>query len=385
MTEVTRNKNQYKAIWSPVIDCLGLGGLSVIVAVGALVFLPPSHQWWEQFSRALAVESGLQGPPGGRFDSLTLFWLLTIIINHPHFMASYRLLYRSREQIQTYKWSSMRVPVILVLLSIVVMLSTSTGSTPDGTAGWSLGSVLYLVMSIGLILYLGWHYNLQAWGIIATYLFLGGIRLDRQEKWMIKGGALVLVGVHGLLYLASSPLMEYSPGFVSFCVSVTPYLPVIVFPFFIMGGLGFYRTAQRTGKQIPVNAVVPFVAIYMWYFVILSYHDVVGVMVFVQLAHALQYLVVTTRVEANVATAKRGTSGVLFSLLVYTILLATGYLVLELPGVVGMKVETAVAYHSFVEMLVVSINLHHFFVDGAIWKISNPAVRKDLFAHLEVS
>ena len=104
---------------------------------------------------------------------------------------------------------------------------------------------------------------------------------------------------------------------------------------------------------------------------------------FVQLAHALQYLVVTTRVEANVATAKRGTSGVLFSLLVYTILLATGYLVLELPGVVGMKMETAVTYHSFVEMLVVSINLHHFFVDGAIWKISNPAVRKDLFAHLE--
>ena len=36
------------------------------------------------------------------------------------------------------------------------------------------------------------------------------------------------------------------------------------------------------------------------------------------------------------ATAKRGTSGVLFSLLVYTILLATGYVVLELPGVVGM-------------------------------------------------
>ena len=202
---------------------------------------------------------------------------------------------------------------------------------------------------------------------------------------MIKVGALVLVGVHGLLYLASSPLMEYSSEFVSFCVSVTPYIPVVVFPCLIIGGLGFYRAAQRTGKRIPVNAVVPFVAIYMWYFVILSYHDVVGVMVFVQLAHALQYLVVTTRVEANVATAKRGTSGILFSLLVYTILLATGYLVLELPGVVGMKVEAAVAYHSFVEMLVVSINLHHFFVDGAIWKISNPAVRKDLFAHLEVN
>jgi hypothetical protein len=28
------------------------------------------------------------------------------------------------------------------------------------------------------------------------------------------------------------------------------------------------------------------------------------------------------------------------------------------------------------------INIHHFFTDGVIWKISNPEVRKDLFAHV---
>ena len=28
------------------------------------------------------------------------------------------------------------------------------------------------------------------------------------------------------------------------------------------------------------------------------------------------------------------------------------------------------------------INIHHFYIDGCIWKISNPEVRKDLFAHL---
>jgi hypothetical protein len=29
------------------------------------------------------------------------------------------------------------------------------------------------------------------------------------------------------------------------------------------------------------------------------------------------------------------------------------------------------------------INLHHYFIDGVIWKIRNPQVRRDLFGHLQ--
>jgi hypothetical protein len=29
------------------------------------------------------------------------------------------------------------------------------------------------------------------------------------------------------------------------------------------------------------------------------------------------------------------------------------------------------------------INIHHYFTDGVIWKISNPEVRKELFAHVQ--
>jgi hypothetical protein len=29
------------------------------------------------------------------------------------------------------------------------------------------------------------------------------------------------------------------------------------------------------------------------------------------------------------------------------------------------------------------VNIHHYFADGAIWKISNPEVRGQLFSHLE--
>jgi hypothetical protein len=33
-------------------------------------------------------------------------------------------------------------------------------------------------------------------------------------------------------------------------------------------------------------------------------------------------------------------------------------------------------------MMLMFINIHHYFTDGVIWKISNPEVRNELFAHV---
>ena len=33
-------------------------------------------------------------------------------------------------------------------------------------------------------------------------------------------------------------------------------------------------------------------------------------------------------------------------------------------------------------LVLMFINIHHYFTDGVIWKISNPEVRKELFAHV---
>ena len=33
-------------------------------------------------------------------------------------------------------------------------------------------------------------------------------------------------------------------------------------------------------------------------------------------------------------------------------------------------------------LMLMFINIHHYFTDGVIWKISNPEVRRDLFAHV---
>jgi len=33
-------------------------------------------------------------------------------------------------------------------------------------------------------------------------------------------------------------------------------------------------------------------------------------------------------------------------------------------------------------LILMIINIHHYFTDGVIWKISNPEVRRELFAHV---
>ncbi len=369
-----------RSLWHPAVDFFGLGGLSIMIIIGALFLFPATDSWFAPFSRSLAVEEGR--PVLQRFDALSICLLLTILINHPHFMASYRLLYRSREQIRTYRWSSIGVPIVLAILSIAILLSGATESSLM-KGDDSLGAKLLTAMNVCVMVYLGWHYNMQAWGVVCTYLFLGGIRVNAKEKWMIKSGLFVLVVTHALLWLASSPMFVLYESVSKVCVQLTPFIPFVVFPFFIAGSFGFYRLAKRTGRHIPLNAVVPWLAVYVWYYGVMNYYDIVGAVVFVQLAHALQYMVVTTRVEANVGRRSGRLTGGVFSGAVYLLLLAAGYIVFELPNIVGMQVEAAEVYGSGVILLVTSINLHHFFVDGAIWKISNPEVRKDLFAHLE--
>ena len=34
-------------------------------------------------------------------------------------------------------------------------------------------------------------------------------------------------------------------------------------------------------------------------------------------------------------------------------------------------------------LILMFINIHHYFTDGVIWKISNPEVRQELFAHVK--
>ena len=69
--------------------------------------------------------------------------------------------------------------------------------------------------------------------------------------------------------------------------------------------------------------------------------------------------------------------------LLYLVMLGSGWLVFELYRFVPMTTPQEKALWVGLGLLGVIVNIHHYFVDGTIWKISNPKVRRDLFAHLQ--
>jgi hypothetical protein len=109
----------------------------------------------------------------------------------------------------------------------------------------------------------------------------------------------------------------------------------------------------------------------------------------IQIAHAVQYLAFPIRVEINRTAADRARSAGRFALhmVVYGAgLLGVSYVISHIvPGsamsVVGDVFGEEPGKVAPV-LILMFINIHHYFTDGVIWKISNPEVRRELFAHV---
>jgi hypothetical protein len=135
----------------------------------------------------------------------------------------------------------------------------------------------------------------------------------------------------------------------------------------------------------PLRALVAWASLFVWYAVIARDPKA---LFWIQIAHALQYLAFPLRVEIN--TSKKKVSDharFVTHMVVYAVaLLAISALIsLVVPGsamsVVGNIFGEEPGKAAPI-MILMFINIHHYFTDGVIWHISNPEVRRELFAHV---
>src|SRR4051812_46193740 len=136
------------SILSPAIDFLCAGGLSLIILVPLLAIGPD------------------------QLTFLNVGWLLWIqaVVNYAHFMASYRIVYRDREMILKHRWAAIGVPLILLCFAAIAVATAAQSQ---------LLVVVFFAVASG---YLAWHYTGQAWGMMASYAYLGGQRFERVER-----------------------------------------------------------------------------------------------------------------------------------------------------------------------------------------------------------
>ncbi len=335
------------SILNPVVDFLCVGGLSLIVFVPLLL---------SGRSDLVLVGAGAQA------------WLAATI-NMPHFMASYRLIYRSRDMILRHKWASIYVPAILVIYSALALWEAQRSP------------VLVIVLVSVSSAYLAWHYTGQVWGMMASYAYLGGARFESSERLLIRTGLRILLAwqVTWFLYTQLRDPSMVRPVYVLISAGT-----VVAF---VLGAIGILKMRLRTGKLPPARALVAWLAIFSWYAVMARDPKA---LFWIQIAHALQYLAFPIRVEMNrTAQAPAGSSHrVGPHMILYGVgLLAVSLIVARVVPVSAMSVvgnifgeEPGRAAPILILMI---INIHHYFTDGVIWKISNPEVRRELFAHVK--
>lgn len=336
------------AILHPVVDLLCVGGLSILFFVPLLL--------------------------SGRQDLALLgagatAWLATLI-NMPHFMASYRIVYRTRESILAHKWASMGIPTLLGLWVLVAV----------SQANQSLAMVTLLVAAASG--YLAWHYTGQAWGMMASFAALEGVSFTPTERRLVRGSLRVLLAWHVIwfLHVSMNPASEVMQG-VNRIYPLLSYATVLAF---LAGALGLWQMRQRIGRFPPLRSLVAWAAIFVWYLALGRWG--MDALFWVQIAHAIQYLEFPIRVEMNYAV-RRKALGLATHMAVFGVaLLGISVLMAQVVPQASMLVLANWLGEEpgrVAPALILSfINIHHYFTDQVAWKLRNPEVQRDLFAHI---
>ena len=337
-----------RAIVSPWYDLATAGALSILAVITVIIVGVPTFQ---------SISLG----------SLLFF---STLINGAHFTASYRMLYFSKGHARRYPTAAYYVPLFLLAYGAWAIFATLT---------WENGGVWIIAMLVAASLYLSIHYTGQTFGMISSFAFIERIKLEPRHRTQLKISLRCLMfwqicWALTLVHDLPLPVRQFIPGLMilGHCVGICGA---------ILGLWSFFDLWRHLGGRLPLRVVTPYLAILTWY-VILFLHPVALVMV--QFFHALQYMGFPLRVELNRTTRAASLTGgsIATHLGMYLAIIGgTAWLIfLFLPWRLEQWDPGYVAYS---KVLIAAINIHHFYIDGVIWKISSPWVKEDLFAHLK--
>ena len=339
------------SILHPVVDFLCAGGLSILVIVPLL----------------------LAGREDLSFLSVGIIVWAQYLLNYSHFMASYRIIYRDRETMFAHKWAAFGIPALLIGYSIIAFGLAQNGQL----------QMMGILVGIGSG-YLAWHYTGQAWGMVASYSYLAGIRFEKVERLLVRGSLRVLLVWH-VVWFARTWLGQTRLAEPFWLLPLYQAASVAGGLALLVGAAGLGRIWFRTGRLPPARALVAWFATFVWYAAVARW-GLPALLLLVQPAHALQYIEFPVRVELNRATARGATRvarhmttylAILMLVSFVVILLVPGPAMSVVAGLLGLEPQRVAPV-----LLLTFINIHHYFTDGVAWKLSNPAVRKELFAHV---
>ena len=290
------------------------------------------------------------------------FVVLNLVANYPHYMATNYRVYGSRAQLHRYKFFAVYVTAFVALTAVLSHVLVGPWITWVVTA---------------YALWTPYHYVGQNYGIAVMYAGRGRVGITPGEKWVLY---LALVASM-LTYLLLLLLRPAGMGLTLAALNVTPDTVRIAYVVLLTVGLTAAAAfTWRLSRRAPLRTLAPVLLLtgvhFIWFSTapaLLLFHRQLSVtgldlQLFVPalaFLHSAQYLGVT----AYYTQRERAGMQRPFRMVPYLVTLVVGGVLLWPVMIRGFSQLFVVDYAFSVMVLNALINIHHFVLDGAIWKL----------------
>jgi tetratricopeptide (TPR) repeat protein len=286
-----------------------------------------------------------------------IFYALALLFNYPHYMATIYRAYHRYEDFQKYRLFTLYTTALIlltILLSHVWM----------GILPWIF--TLYLTWS-------PWHYSGQNYGLFMMYARRAGVHLNQSERSALHGAFIASFIV---LFLEFHTGPSSDPLFLSLGIPATPsqWMQIVFFASFIgFSVFAWSRLVRAASLRQLLPCAVLFSTQFLWFLLpaVIRLRGIVtpqtryssGVLA---IMHSAQYLWITSYYARREAA---GEAKVNWRPRIYFALLVIGGIALFIPG---PWLASRIFHHDFGTSFLIFtalINIHHFILDGAIWKL----------------
>ena len=359
-------------LFGPLVDFLMLGG-SAFLILPVLFLVPLEHE-------------------GGLAATMVV---VAYLVNYPHFAHSYQIFYRNFGRKVAGDGYDRGLQIRYIFAGIVVpaimgaFFAYGAATANARLLGYAANAMFFFV---------GWHYVKQGYGMLMVDAVLKRKFFDDRDKkvllvnsyavwilaWLQTNTAVTEGKYYGLEYYTfAAP--SWITG-IALLAAVTSTAATV---------LMLVSRWRRNGRSLPYNGIVAYVAsLYLW--ILIARINPLWLLV-VPALHSLQYLAVVwryqTNVERDVADAARDPEpkilsflGPLYRLRVLGFIVggaALGYLGFWL---IPFALTSLIPYDKavlgsslFFFIVLIFINVHHYFLDNVMWRRGNPEVSRYLF------
>ena len=306
--------------------------------------------------------------------SVATFLVLLFFCNYPHYMATNYRIYRNRSQIERYKLFSIYITGLLVLTAVLGHLMA---------AFWV--KLLYTV-------YFTWspfHYSGQNYGISLMYLRRGGTEPSQRERWLLYATFIACF----LMYVGfinadggTTPLFPFQSIGIPREVVRVAYIVLLVGAV-ACGTFFLVQVTRRTTRRTLVPVLLLMGSQFAWFAAAtgvplfstelgLRWLPVEALFPTIAFLHCAQYLGVTAYyAKRDDESAHRS-----FSFARYFAVLVMGGVFLWIGTTRVLSEVFSLDYATSFLIMLSLINIHHFLMDGAIWKLRDGRIARLLIA-----